>query len=84
MIADPIVDYVLRCIKGIFTGRFIHINLTEEGETFGNDPEADLTMYIENSGLSPKHAEIKYDNKKYYLRDLNSQTGTVDGLENKQ
>jgi FHA domain. len=32
-------------------------------------------MYIENSGLSPKHAEIKYENKKYFLRDLNSETG---------
>jgi protein phosphatase 2C family protein 2/3 len=75
-IEDPIVDYVLRCIKGIFVGRFIYINLTEDGESFGSDPEADLTMYIENSGLSPKHAEIKYENKKYYLKDLNSEKGT--------
>ena len=70
------VDYVLRCIKGIFIGRFIYINLTEDGETFGSDPDADLTMYIENSGLSPKHAEIKYENKKYNLRDTNSESGT--------
>jgi len=75
-IEDPIVDYVLRCIKGIFVGRFIFINLTEEGETFGSEAEGDLTMYIENSGLSPKHAEIKYEGKKYYLKDLNSERGT--------
>jgi len=75
-IEDPIVDYVLRCIKGIFVGRFIYINLTEEGETFGSDPDADLTMYIENSNLSLKHAEIKYESKKYYLKDLNSEKGT--------
>ena len=75
-IEDPIVDYVLRCTKGIFLGRFIYINLTEEGESFGSDPEAELTMYIENSNLSPKHAEIKYENKKYHLRDLNSERGT--------
>lgn len=75
-IEDPIVDYVLRCIKGIFVGRFIYINLTEDGESFGSDPDGDLTMYVENSGLSLRHAEIKYENKKYYLKDLNSEKGT--------
>lgn len=74
---EIIVDYVLRCIKGIFSGKFIYINLTPEGEIFGSDPNADLTLYIENGGLSPKHAEIKYDynEKKYYLRDLDSERG---------
>jgi hypothetical protein len=74
---DVIRDYVLRCTKGIFKGKFIYLNLTSDGETFGSDPEADLTMYIENAGLSPKHAEIKYNpkEKKYYLRDLGSDSG---------
>ncbi len=68
---------MLRCIKGIFKGKFIYLNLTPEGETFGSDPNSDLTMYIENAGLSDKHAEIKYNptTKKYILKDLNSKTG---------
>ena len=71
------MDYVLRCVKGIFGGKFIYINLTSDGEVFGSDPNADLTLYIENGGLSPKHADIKYDynEKKYYLKDLDSETG---------
>lgn len=76
-VEEIIVDYVFRCIKGIYSGKFIYINLTPEGEVFGSDPEADLTLYIENSGLSPKHADIKYDynEKKYYLKDLESERG---------
>ena len=64
-------------MKGIFGGKFIYINLTSDGEVFGSDPNADLTLYIENGGLSPKHADIKYDynEKKYYLKDLDSETG---------
>jgi hypothetical protein len=32
--------YVLRCISGEFQGRFLYINITEEGEIFGSaDPE---------------------------------------------
>ena len=34
MIENSIVDYLLRCIKGIFRGRFIYLNLTEEGNFF--------------------------------------------------
>eukprot|EP01066_Platyproteum_vivax_P010779 Platyproteum_vivax@DN4861_c0_g1_i1.p1 len=71
------IDYVLRCTKGQFTGRFIYINRT--GEIFGCDREnREITMYIEKAGLSPKHAEIKYveSNQRYYLRDTFSTTGT--------
>ena len=32
MIEDSMVDYILRCIKGIFRGRFIYLNLTEDGK----------------------------------------------------
>lgn len=76
-VEEIIVDYVLRCVKGIFGGKFIYINLTSDGEVFGSDPNADLTLYIENGGLAPKHADIKYDfnEKKYYLKDLDSETG---------
>jgi len=74
-----IVDYVFRCVKGIFSGKFIYINLTADGEVFGSDPNADLTLYVENGGLSPKHADIKYEynEKKYYLKDLDSETGSL-------
>lgn len=76
-IEDPIVDYTLRCIKGLFRGRFFYLNLTPEGEVFGSDPNENLTMYIENSNLSPRHAEITYlyAQKKYQLKDQNSKTG---------
>ena len=37
-----------------------------------------MTLYIENGGLSAKHADIKYDcnEKKNYLKDLDSETGS--------
>jgi hypothetical protein len=56
----------------MFKGRFLYINTTPDGESFGSgDPdEYDLTMYIESSCLSPLHAEIKFvDDCKYLLRD---------------
>jgi len=43
-------------------GRFLYINMTEGGELFGSaDPEQneEVTMYIENAGLSPFHASIR-------------------------
>ena len=43
-------------------GRFLYINMTEGGELFGSaDPEQneEVTMYIENAGLSPFHASIQ-------------------------
>ena len=33
-------------------------------------------MYIENSSLSPQHAEVKFDGSKYLLKDCNSESGT--------
>ena len=53
--------YVLRCIQGEYTGRFLFINMTEGGEVFGSaDPDENeqITMYIENAGLSAFHASI--------------------------
>jgi hypothetical protein len=53
--------YVLRCTEGEFRGRFLYINMTAGGELFGSaDPEENenVTMYIENAGLSPFHASI--------------------------
>ena len=54
--------YSLRCTDGDFKGRFLYINLTDAGELFGSaDPETneEVTMYIENAGLSPYHASIR-------------------------
>lgn len=65
-------NYLLKCTDGIFSGKFLYINTTPDGELFGSgDPEKiDLTMYIESADLSEKHAEIKFiDNFKYILRD---------------
>jgi FHA domain len=72
-------NYLLKCTDGIFSGKFLFINTTPDGELFGSgDPDSiDLTMYIESAELSEKHAEIKFiDNCKYVLRDCGSQGGT--------
>ena len=53
--------FVLRCTAGEFNGRFLYINMTECGELFGSadpDENENITMYIENAGLSPFHASI--------------------------
>ena len=55
--------YLLRCTDGEFRGRFLYINRTEGGELFGSaNPEhyEQITMYIEEAGLSPFHAQITY------------------------
>lgn len=52
MISDKVTDYVLRCVDGPFVGNFIYINLTEEGELIGSDPQSEYTLFIENAGLS--------------------------------
>ena len=90
--------YVLRCTEGEFKGRFLFINMISGGELFGSaDPEEnlDITMYIENSGLSPFHASIQFIDSKgkplgedgssqwghYLLTDHNSKTGTWASVE---
>eukprot|EP00928_Gymnodinium_smaydae_P039846 TRINITY_DN27132_c0_g1_i1.p1 TRINITY_DN27132_c0_g1~~TRINITY_DN27132_c0_g1_i1.p1 ORF type:complete len:704 (-),score=148.67 TRINITY_DN27132_c0_g1_i1:110-2074(-) len=73
------VDYVVRCTQGLFEGRFIYVNRTPQGELFGSDKGSkEITMYIENANLSPKHAEIKFNDQtyQYFLRDFASSDGT--------
>jgi hypothetical protein len=72
-------NYLLKCTDGIFSGKFLFINTTPDGELFGSgDPDKiDLTMYIESANLSERHAEIKFvDNCKYILKDCGSESGT--------
>ena len=71
-------NYILRCTDGMFKGKFLYINTTPDGESFGSgDPdEYDLTMYIETPCLSPRHAEIYFENNKYLLKDCESENGT--------
>ena len=54
------------------------MNTTAEGEKFGSgDQEAyNLTICVENAGLSPQHTLIKYESGTYRIFDLNSETGT--------
>lgn len=69
----------MKCTDGIFSGKFLFINTTPDGELFGaGDPDKiDLTMYIESADLSEKHAEIKFvENSKYVLKDCGSEGGT--------
>jgi serine/threonine protein phosphatase PrpC len=73
------VDYVVKCTEGLFSGRFIYVNRTPQGELFGSDKSSkDITMYIENANLSPKHTEIKFNDQtyQYFLRDFASADGT--------
>jgi len=73
------VDYVVKCTEGLFNGRFIYVNRTPQGELFGSDKSSkDITMYIENANLSPKHTEIKFNDQtyQYFLRDVASTCGT--------
>lgn len=55
--------YLLKCTDGIFSGKFLFINTTPDGEVFGSgNPEEneDITMYIEAAELSERHADIKF------------------------
>lgn len=79
------VELLLKCTSGLYKGRFLYINtsvrlIQPEGESFGSDlaPEAGLTTYIEQAGLSLRHAEIKFqpENSTYILKDCGSSTGT--------
>lgn len=76
-ISNGLVDYSLRCLKGIHRGKFLYLNLTPEGEMIGGDPnDPALTLYMENSNLDNRHIQIISKNCCYYLKDLNSSTGT--------
>lgn len=60
-----VFDYVFKCIKGPYAGKFFYVNTSPSGEIIGGakdynmkrNPEK-LTMYIENCDLSPKHLVI--------------------------
>ena len=65
--------YLLKCTDGIFSGKFLFINKTPDGEVFGSgDPETnqDITMYIESAGLSERHADIKFQST--YMQSMQS------------
>jgi len=57
-----VFDYVLKCIEGPFTGRFIYISTAPEGEIVGGEDSPQLTMLAETADLSPVHFEIKFTN----------------------
>jgi hypothetical protein len=43
-IKDYYPDYVLRCIKGYFKGRYIYLNLTPDGEVIGSEKSSAVTL----------------------------------------
>ena len=76
-ISNGLVDYSLKCIKGIHKSNFLYLNLTTEGELIGSDPnDPNLTVFMENSNLDGRHIQILPKNGGYFLRDLSSSTGT--------
>eukprot|EP00401_Gymnodinium_catenatum_P074162 CAMPEP_0117474374 /NCGR_PEP_ID=MMETSP0784-20121206/9251_1 /TAXON_ID=39447 /ORGANISM="" /LENGTH=612 /DNA_ID=CAMNT_0005268597 /DNA_START=42 /DNA_END=1880 /DNA_ORIENTATION=+ len=71
------VSYVVQCVSGRFAGRFIYVN--RRGELFGSDSECkDVTMAINDAGLSAKHACLTFDQNtyQYFLFDVGSEDGT--------
>ena len=55
----------------------VDYSLTPEGELIGSNPnDPSLTVYMENSNLDSRHAQITPKNGGYYIKDLNSSTGT--------
>ena len=52
-------DYVLRCTRGVYTGMFAYLSVTEFGEIIGSGQ--DCTLLIDDCGLQAKHAIIKWE-----------------------
>lgn len=72
------MDYLVKCIAGRFEGRFAHVN-RKVGELFGTAAGgAQVTMCIEDAGLSDRHAKILFDPEShhYFLVDEGSADGT--------
>ena len=56
------------------------IELTTKDLRIGRAPENDLPLPDESKGVSRMHAELRYENGRYVVIDLNSQNGTwLDG-----
>lgn len=75
-LVNGVIDYSLKCLNGSHKNKFIYINMTEDGEIIGSKPSERVTLSIENSGLDNEHFQILYREGIYYLKDLNSSSGT--------
>lgn len=77
-------DLVLKCIAGLFKGKYLNVShsvLSKQpaGEIFGSGSHQDyphITVSIENAGLDPQHSRVYYHSDAYFLKDMNSSTGT--------
>ena len=70
---------MLNCIEGIFKNRFLYITTHKDGEILGSGDAKlyGLTLQIEGAGLSPKHAQLKFDGfKNFDVLDFASENGT--------
>ncbi len=73
-----VFDYVLRCIDGPYLGKTLYINSSPNGEIIGGEPgynqqrnQEKLTLYIENSDLQKRHAQITLNHHcQYWIKDL--------------
>ena len=73
-----VFDYVLRCIDGPYLGKTLYINSSPNGEIIGGEPgynqqrnQEKLTLYIENSDLQKRHAQITLNHHcQYWINDL--------------
>ena len=73
-----VFDYALRCIEGPYAGKAFNVNTSPNGEIIGGAPGYDqkrnterLTLYIENSDLQVKHAQITLNHYcQYKIKDL--------------
>ena len=54
-IDEIIIDFIIRCVKGIYRNKFIYINLINDGEIIGSDPtDPQVTLCLQKVGVSPK------------------------------
>lgn len=75
-LTNGVIDYSLKSLEGSHKSRFIYVNMTEDGEVVGNAPSPKVTLAVENAELDNQHAQVVYRSGTYYLRDLNSSSGT--------
>jgi pSer/pThr/pTyr-binding forkhead associated (FHA) protein len=69
---QPDVIGFLYVLEGNLSGEII--KLFSERNVIGTS--AECTVVLNDSGISAKHASIRYEDEKYIIRDLDSKNGT--------
>jgi predicted component of type VI protein secretion system len=76
----PMEKHVPKLVITGADGASREIDLTTRDLRIGRAPENDLSLPDPTKGVSRMHAELRYENGRYVITDLNSQNGTwLDG-----